>query len=184
MATLWKRPCYRLSRHWNKTAYCEAVSCFFATWVLRVGGGPVCVIRWVSECECLEERGNERRKTEVETQRECVICYINICACVCVCMYWCDIFSSVSELLFPGLCYFASHLAGRCVCTPLCFYPASLLPPLAVASAVFLPAWQTIRLDAPSKLYWLLLPSHSDPICQYWLCWNAIWVSTAEEQTI
>lgn len=40
------------------------------------------------------------------------------------------------------------------------------------------------RLSAPSKLYWLLLPSHSDPICQYWLFRNAIRVSTAEEQTV
>lgn len=39
-------------------------------------------------------------------------------------------------------------------------------------------------LPTHSDPYMPLLLPHLDPICQYWLCWNAIRVSTVEEQTI
>lgn len=107
----------------------------------------------MSECECERKRGEKPRQRP--------------CACPCVCVNTC-----IWGPPCRAPCCFSARVSGF-VCTPLCFIrPAYCLfvtvrrfPPLGR---------QAIRPSSPSKLYWLLLPSHSGPICRYWLCWNAI----------
>lgn len=54
--------------------------------ILHVGGEPACVIRWVSECKCLEERGNEGRKIETQIETVCGV-YYGLCVSVYTCSW-------------------------------------------------------------------------------------------------
>lgn len=122
MTALSKWRGHQLSQCFSEKTTSGSPGFIFEIQVLHVGGGPACVIRWVSECECLEERGNEGRKIETKIQTVCGVSGLFLCTHV---VGW-HVFS-VSEPLCLGPCWFVLCL-GVCVRSCVFIQPACLLP--------------------------------------------------------